>query len=224
MRDLLVDAMYGQRILDQIVCPDAGEIRMFDGEPRRGALRTGYTPQHTDFDPQFPVTVTDVVLMGRLGRGGLQGQLGWYNKADRRAARDALGEMGMESFAGRQFATLSGGQRQRVLIARALCSEPELLLLDEPTAHLDVSHQVQIFSLLKRLNAREGLTVVAVLHDLNMAAAYFPRVVLLAEGRVEADGVAEDVFTENTLSEVYGCTVKTRTVEGRMFVFPELLP
>jgi iron complex transport system ATP-binding protein len=133
----------------------------------------------------------------------------------------ALELTGMAALADRPVSQLSGGEFQRAVLARALAQGAELIYLDEPTAHLDISHQSRTFNLLKRLNAREGLTVVAVLHDLNMAAAYFPRVVLLARGRVQNDGKAEDVLQEDILSEVYGCALRTARAGGRRFIFPE---
>ncbi len=104
--------------------PQRGEVRVFGQPPHRSRLRAGYMPQHVQHDPQFPVTVMDIVLMGRLGRGGLGGLMGWHGRADRRAARDALEQVGMADFGRRPFASLSGGQRQRVLIARAYAASP----------------------------------------------------------------------------------------------------
>lgn len=158
-----------------LLSPDRGEIRLFGQAPRLARLHVGYMPQHVRYDPLFPVTVTDVVLSGRLGQGGLGGFFGFYGKADRRAARDALCRLGMEQFARRPFAALSGGQRQRVLIARAICSQAELLLLDEPTANVDMVAETQLFKILRELNRR--MTVIVVTHDLGFVSNLVDRVV-----------------------------------------------
>jgi zinc transport system ATP-binding protein len=151
-----------------LLTPRRGEIRVFGLPPCAARLRAGYMPQHNQFDPLFPVAVSDIVLMGRLGQGGFLGALGWPNRGDRRAALDALDQVGMKDFAHRPFALLSGGQRQRVLIARALCCRPELLLLDEPTANVDSLVEARLLELLRELNRR--MTIVLVSHDLGFVS------------------------------------------------------
>jgi zinc transport system ATP-binding protein len=148
--------------------PNSGEIRIFGQPPRAVRLRMGYMPQYVQHDPQFPVTVQDIVLMGRLGRGGLRGLFGWYGPDDRRAARDALEQVGMEDLMRRPFSALSGGQRQRVIIARALCCQPELMLLDEPTANVDTLVEARLFEVLREINRR--MTVLVVSHDLGFVS------------------------------------------------------
>jgi zinc transport system ATP-binding protein len=148
--------------------PTAGTVRVFGQPPERVRLRVGYMPQRVEHDPLFPATVMDIVLMGRLGRGGLRGLLGWYSRTDRRAALQALAQVGMEPLARRPLAALSGGQRQRVLIARALCCQPDLLLLDEPTANVDTLNEDRLFEILRQLS-RE-MTVLVVSHDLGFVS------------------------------------------------------
>lgn len=210
------------RLLSGYLKPDRGDVRLAGRDISRYgrrdvARRAAFLPQYSEVN--LPYTVAELAMLARYARlGPIKRPTGH----DRDVVAEALELTGVADLANRPVSQLSGGEFQRAVLARALAQEPALIFLDEPTAHLDVSYQVQIFSLLKGLNGREGLTVVAVFHDLNMAAAYFPRVVLLAEGKVEADGVAESVFVEDTLSKVYGCVIKTRTVEGRKFIFPEL--
>jgi zinc transport system ATP-binding protein len=122
-------------------------------------------PQYAQLDPQFPVCVLDVVLMGRLGMGRI---IGPYRAADRRVAQRVLAEVGLADMGRRPFSALSGGQRQRVLIARALACEPDLLLLDEPTANLDIGIQDDFYELLRHLSER--LTVVLVSHDVGFVS------------------------------------------------------
>ncbi|MCS7306433.1 MAG: ABC transporter ATP-binding protein [Thermoguttaceae bacterium] len=147
--------------------PTAGTVRLFGQEPIKTRHRVGYMPQHLQFDALFPVTVMDIVLMGRLGIGG-RGPVGWYSKQDRLAAQQALAEVGLAGLENQSFSALSGGQRQRVLIARAICSGPELLLLDEPTAHVDPQAERQLREILQQLHRR--MTIVMVSHDLGVVS------------------------------------------------------
>ena len=114
---------------------------------------------------------------------------------------------GVEQFSKRTFNELSGGERQKSVLAMALAQEPKLLLLDEPTAHLDINHQVEILDLVKTLNREQGVTVVSAMHDLNLAALYFDRLVLLKEGIVFAEGSPSAVLTKETIRDVFGASV-----------------
>ncbi|MDY0167872.1 MAG: ABC transporter ATP-binding protein [Thermoguttaceae bacterium] len=163
------------RLLLGLLRPARGSIRMFDLPPEQARLRVGYMPQHANHDPQFPVTAMDIVLMGRLGRGGIRKTLGWYDRDDRRAALDALEMVDMAPAARQTYSTLSGGQRQRVLIARALCGGPELLLLDEPTANVDALGESRLMDILKRLSRR--MAIVTVSHDLGLVSNLVGRVI-----------------------------------------------
>ena len=140
----------------------------------------------------FDFTVLDMVLMGRyphLGPFALEGA------DDLAIARDALAATGTGAFEARRFATLSGGEKQRVVIAGALAQASDVLLLDEPTAALDLGYQIEIAALLRRLNRERGTTMVLSTHDLNLAAALCDRVVLLKDGRVVADGTTDETLT-----------------------------
>jgi iron complex transport system ATP-binding protein len=127
---------------------------------------------------------------------------------DRESVADALELVGITELRGRRFDELSGGERQKVILAMALAQQPKLLLLDEPTVHLDITHQVEILELVRRLNAEQGLTVMAAMHDLNLASLYFDRLVLLKEGRVSADGTPAQVLTEQVIEDVFSTSVR----------------
>ena len=188
------------RLILGLLEPAAGRVRVFGQEPRRARRRIGYMPQHARYDPQFPVTASDVVLMGRLGQGNA---LGWYGQADRRAAAESLAEVGMDGDTDRSFAALSGGQRQRVLIARALCCRPELLLLDEPTANVDTAVEAQLVDLLQQLNRR--MTIVMVSHDLGFVSHIVQRVVCVNR-RVVVHPTVE--LTGETIRDIYDVDVR----------------
>jgi zinc transport system ATP-binding protein len=155
-----------------LLYPRNGSVRISGLKPEAARRKIGYMPQHPRLDHEFPVTVTDVVLLARLGLGW---KLGSYRRNDRSAAEKALEMVNLTDLADRSFSDLSSGQRQRVLIARALASEPELLLLDEPTANLDPSVQDELYELLHRLN--EQLTVVVVSHDVSFVSKYVQKAV-----------------------------------------------
>ncbi len=153
----------------------------------------------------FPYTVAEIVLMGRASH---HNPLAFEGERDREVARRSMELTGVMSLSNRYLHELSGGEKQRVIIARALAQEPEILLLDEPSAFLDLKHQVQILELLRRLNRQRQLTIIAALHDLNLAALFFPRLVMLGDGRIYHDGTPKDVLTEETIEEVYGIRVR----------------
>lgn len=178
-----------------LLTPDAGRLSVFGRSPREARRRVGYMPQHFRFDPHFPVSVLEVVLMGRLDR------LRWgaYPRAEKEAARNALREVGTADLADRPFSTLSGGQRQRVLIARALACEPELLLLDEPTASIDPGAQDQFFNILQELNKRMAILVVS--HDLGFVSDRI-RKILCVNRTVRVHPSSE--VTGEVIRELYG--------------------
>ena len=160
--------------------PLNGSIRVFGLPPVKARSRIGYMPQYTTLDPLFPVNVMDVVLMGRLGNGK---RFGFFQKSDREAAEEALMKVELQDVRSRSFFALSGGQRQRVLIARALVSNPELLLMDEPTSNVDAVVETELYELMNQLN--QTITVVVVTHDLGFVSSYVKRVACVSRKVVE---------------------------------------
>jgi zinc transport system ATP-binding protein len=154
--------------------PQSGRIRVLGAAPEEARRRVGYVPQYPSFQRDFPISVEQVVLLGRLGSTP---SLGWYRRADREAALHALAEVEAADLARRRIGTLSGGQLQRVLLARALVGEPQILILDEPTANIDQRAEGDIFDLLAMLNAR--LTILVVSHDIAFISSYVDRVACL---------------------------------------------
>ena len=183
-----------------LIEPQRGSVEVLGTTPYHARRRVGYMPQHAHLDPQFPVSVMDVVLMGRLGG---ETSVGPYRRRDRAVAEQALEEVGLVDLRGRRFSRLSGGQRQRVLIARALACEPELVLLDEPTASLDPVVQESLYALMRGLNER--LTVVMVSHDVGFVSVYFKTAVCVNH-RVHMHASSE--LTHQRVAEMYGREVR----------------
>jgi iron complex transport system ATP-binding protein len=166
------------------------------------ARRMAVVPQ--EMEVPFAFTAGEIVLMGRAP---YLGRFGWEKKKDLDIAREGMGLAGTAELEDRPFLELSQGEKQRVLIARALAQEPRLILLDEPTSHLDINHQVEIHELIRRLNEEKKLTVLTISHDLNLAAEYCHRIVLLHRGSIYAAGTPSEVLTERNIRRVYETTV-----------------
>ena len=182
------------RLILGLLTPTHGRVRLFGEEPVRSCFAVGYTPQFLQVDFSFPVTVGDVVLMGRLCRGRL-----WPSRDDRRAAEEALETVRLAELRHKPFRHLSGGQRQRVLIARALCGGPKVLLLDEPTNNIDPGAEEMLFDILVELNKR--LTIVLVSHDVGVVSQYVRHVVCVNR-RVSMHPTAN--LTGSMISDIYG--------------------
>ena len=194
-------------LIDGIRLPCEGEIRLkgiAPGRMRRKdmARLVAVVPQEASW--VFPLTVEEIVLMGRTPH---LGRLAFESERDLAVARSAMEATNLLPLASRLMETLSGGERQRVLIARALAQEPEVILLDEPTASLDIAHQIRTFDLIRSLSRSAGLAVVSVTHDMNLAALYCDRIALLEEGRLRSLGCPGEVITESHIREVYGVDV-----------------
>ena len=191
------------RAMAGVLSPQEGEVRL-EGEDlkskssREVAATLALIPQLAPYTHGF--TARELVLMGRyphLGRFQIEGQ------ADKQIARDAMQLTETEEFAERTLDTLSGGERQRVFVSRALAQQPRVLLLDEPTANLDVLHKLRVLDLVRRL-VDEGLTAVAAIHDLGMAARYCDRLILLSAGRILAEGSPEEVLVPDVIESAFG--------------------
>jgi len=179
--------------------PSSGSIEVLGGSVKKNRRSIGYVPQYPEFNRDFPITVKETVLMGRLGKSRF---FGGYSRIDKEVAERAMQETEIKTLAERQLSTLSGGQLQRVLVARALACEPEILILDEPTANIDMRLETDIFDLLKVLNDR--MTILVVSHDIGFISKYVDRVACLnqtlvchhtasIDGEVISDLYAADV-------------------------------
>jgi len=180
--------------------PDRGRVSVLGGAAEKSWPRVGYMPQHARLDLQFPVNALDIVLMGRLGQGR---NFGPFGEQDRNAAIDALRTMGLDEYVDRPLASLSGGQQQRVLIARARACNPDLLLLDEPKASLDLRMEGEFFELLGELNRR--MTVIIVSHDLGFVSG-FVNSCICVNRRVQVHPTSE--ITGEMIGQIYGGDVR----------------
>ena len=169
------------------------------------AKRVALVPQETL--QVFPFTIAEMVLMGRSPHHQGWGGWHWEDAQDWAVAQQAMEELDVAHLGHRLVNDLSGGERQRAVIARALVQEPQILLLDEPTAFLDLHHQLDIARIIKRLNRERGLTVVLVSHDLNLASQYCDQVLLLNHGRMAAMGSPQKVIKPEVIEAAYGCSV-----------------
>lgn len=185
---------------------------------RELATKVAVVTQSPETTPPF--SVEDFVLLGRVPH--------WHRfqlletGTDVEIAEQAMALTGIGYVRGRRMGELSGGERQLAFLARALAQEPRLLLLDEPTAHLDIGHQIQIMDLLRKLNRKSSLSIIAVLHDLNLAGLYCERLILLHEGRLHTIGHPKEVLSEGVIEEIYRTAVTV--IEGPVKARPIILP
>jgi iron complex transport system ATP-binding protein len=201
------------KVLARLMSPLHGRIDLFGQAlssmaQQEVACVVGVVPQ--DSQQLFPFTVAETVLMGRFPhrpRGRWAGGFGWEGREDVAIAEQAMITMDIIHLAHRAVTDLSGGERQRAMIARALAQTPRVLLLDEPTAFLDLHHQVEICSVLRRLKEDSGLTVILVSHDLNLVGQYCDRILLLDHGRIVRLGGPDEVIEPEVLESVYQCRV-----------------
>jgi iron complex transport system ATP-binding protein len=197
------------RTLNGGVAPEAGAV-LLDGRPisawsrRSVGRRIGVVAQESEL--RFPVTVMEFVLSGRYAWASA-GAFGWETEDDMRAALAALRETEMLEFAPRLMNELSGGERQRAVLARALATGATILLLDEPTANLDLAHQAAMLALVRSRCDRDASSAVVVTHDVNLAAEFADQIMLLKDGRTAGFGRPEEVLTEDLLKKVFGIGV-----------------
>jgi len=201
------------KCLYRVLQPSGGKI-FFDGTElsslshRDTALKMAVVAQHSTVN--FDFSVLEMVLMGRSPYKGLldRDQLDDYE-----IARHALAQVGLSDFESRNFNTLSGGEQQRVILARALAQRTECLVLDEPTNHLDIKYQLELMTIVKRLDA----TVVSAIHDLNLAAIYCDRIIALKDGHIVCSGTPQEVLTAETIRHIYGVSAMVQTLpDGRL--------
>lgn len=201
------------KCLYRVLQPNNGKI-FFDGTElselshRDTALKMAVVAQHSTVN--FDFSVLEMVLMGRSPYKGLldRDQLDDYE-----IARHALAQVGLSDFESRNFNTLSGGEQQRVILARALAQRTECLVLDEPTNHLDIKYQLELMTIVKRLDA----TVVSAIHDLNLAAIYCDRIIALKDGHIVCSGTPQDVLSSDTIRHIYGVSAMVQTLpDGRL--------
>ena len=201
------------RVILGAVDVQQGEVRVNEKPVRGRARRAGYVPQLETIDWNFPVTVEEAVLMGRTMSNSL---FPWFRRQERELAHDMMQRLGIDNLAKRHIRQLSGGQQQRVFLARALVSNPELLLLDEPTSGVDLKTRDDVMHLLHDLN-HAGVTIVMTTHEINAVAVHLPRIICL-NGTIVADGPPHRVITPHILREVYGAEMPVIQYHGMTLV------
>jgi zinc transport system ATP-binding protein len=188
------------KVLLGLVKPDSGSVSVFGKNPEQARNRIGYVSQRPVFDSDFPASVWDVAMMGRFNKAGLVSR---YSRKDKTAVEKALARVEMENYRNSQIGKLSGGQQQRVFVARALVSEPDLLLLDEPTASIDPTMQTEFYELLSQL--KKSLTIIMVSHDIGAISVYVDKIACLNH-QLYYHGSKE--ITAEILEATYNCPVQ----------------
>lgn len=192
------------KLLARQQAPASGRIDLFGRDiaghgAREFSRLVAYMPQFTP--PAEALTVAELVALGRFP---WHGALGAFSETDRSKVADALAQAGIEALSDRLVDTLSGGERQRVWLGMMLAQDAKVLLLDEPTSALDVAHQVEVLALISRLCRESGISVVVILHDINMAARYCDEIIALGEGRLIARGTPDEILQADMLAKIYG--------------------
>ncbi|MBP5291827.1 MAG: ABC transporter ATP-binding protein [Lachnospiraceae bacterium] len=205
--------------MDRILKPTKGKV-FIDGKDVQSyslkelAVKQGYVPcMSVD---TFPMSVADSVLLGRHPHSNWKS-----SRKDVEIVYDVLRDVGIEDLAMRPFNSLSAGQHQKVMLARGLAQQTKILLLDEPTANLDVKHQLEVTRMLRDVSRKRGILIIMICHDLNIAAKYSDRIIMLKEGTIYATGSVEDVITEENVRQVYGVDCRIIDDCGRPHVILE---
>ena len=202
--------------INKILEPTGGKVFLDDVETTEYSLkdmakRISYVPYSSS--DTFPLTVVDTVLLGRHPHAGWK-----TTDEDLRKVYEVLERLEISDLAMRFFNELSAGQHQKVMLARGLVQEPDVILLDEPTSNLDIRHQLGISRMLRELSRTDGILVIMISHDLNIAARYSDNIILMHEGRIFAAGSPKDVLTEENIRTVYGVESKIIDDEGRPYI------
>lgn len=200
------------KCINNIFSPDFGTVKINGKDissmtPKEIAQLIAYVPQYNG--TFFNINVLDTVMMGRLPYAGRS-----YSKKDREIVYNILEKMNLEKFAFRSISEMSGGERQRVFIARALAQQPKIIILDEPTSSLDLQNQLFILKIIEDLAKRDNLTIIMIIHDLNLASMFCSKLVMLKEGKIFAQGNSVDVLTEENISKVYKVSSKISIEDG----------
>lgn len=184
---------------------------------RKRARVFSMVPQ--DHDPPFPYSVMEIVLMGRASHMGIFSSPG---KKDYEISENALKTLGIEDLKNKPYTKISGGERQLVLIARALAQDTPVMLLDEPTSHLDFRNQIKVLRKIKEISKDKGLVVIITLHDPNLAGLFSDKIIVLNSGTKIAEGIPGEILTEDLIRRVYGLEVKKNYFDGQTIICPVL--
>jgi iron complex transport system ATP-binding protein len=210
------------KVMGGILEPDSGSIQFKESlisriNKKLFAQSVSWIPQ--DHPMVFPFKVSEIVLMGRHP---YLSPLSFESNEDFEISRRAMETTMTSQFADRYFNEISGGEKQRVMIASALAQNPEMMLLDEPTAALDLKYQVQILKILKDLNTNHNMTLILAMHDLNLASKFCNRLILLDEGQIVRDGSPEQVLKKDILEQIYGVEIDLDSKDGSIRVHPAI--
>jgi len=194
-------------------------LKQITGEIKINAKTLAYVPQRNSVDWDFPTTLFDVVEMGCYGRVGLFKRV---NKEEKQKVLKAIEQVGMLEFKDRQISELSGGQQQRAFIARALVQETKILLLDEPTSALDLNNAVEFMKILKRISTQKNISVIIIIHDLNLASLFCDNLIVLKDGKFIKKGSPYEVINEQNIKDVYNLDCKVLYNEdNKPYIIPK---